>query len=207
MTTTIGDWTNSVIIAPSTVAIGEGPIDGFIASLDLTAKLGAWLYARIARVASSGTVVEPLLHVRRNDGVQFQAKSPFDRVGLASTALVDTTVSSSSTTGAFFIDVTDTAGFAKDDIVAIFNPTGPANFEVLRVAKVDAGTPGTLTFDQATIADHASGQTVINETDVWSMWLPPGAIYTVGFDYETAASGSSLIVQANANVHNNLTTT
>lgn len=198
----IPSWTDdTTVIAAIILDALEAPMAiNANGTLNLIAKRGAWLYAQAGRVDDTAITGEPVLfYARRFANGQHPPLGPFERVG-GSTTAADTTVDADSASSQHILNVTNTTGFAGGDLICIMDPT-PAvtRLEFQRVSHVtNPGAGGELVLDNLLENTHTAAQAdiVVNQADLFQMWLPGGSNYDMGFDYGLCTAGPSLAVRA-----------
>lgn len=170
-TPTPGAFTNLV---PAT-SLASGTTLGTKQTLDLTGKVGAYLYARIGRNAATALTRSGYLAVRpTGKGGVNNPSTAYDRIS-STGACVATTVASGGAAAATTVVLTSGTGFAANDVVCL--QLAGARLEFVRVIDL---TTNTLTLDQAFRTSHTAADTVTNGADVFDrMWLPGDEIYEV----------------------------
>jgi hypothetical protein len=84
-----------------------------------------------------------------------------------------------------------------------------ARLEFARIAKItNPGAGGELVLDDTLVNAHTAvqGDIVSTQPDLWQIWLPGGAQYTISADYGLS-TGSDLVVRATGQSWNVVTTT
>lgn len=208
MSTTTPTWTGTnSLIADEVVDIGETIADHSAnATWDLRTKFGGWLYLAVAREDDTAIDTAIRLNVRREYNGIATVNSSFSRVGGDVTA-ADTTVDGDSANGQGVLQVTNTTGFAAGDFIAIGDMTDGTRLEFRRVAKVtNPGAGGELVLDDTLENTHTAvqGDVVTNQADLFQMWLPGGAQYTIQADYGEATSGPAVVVRARGQTYDSL---
>ena len=199
---TINITDNVGVVAAQVLARGS-TVSG---TLDLRSKLGAWLYAKIGRggttALSGGTTPGIDVLIRRVVNNNTATAGGVHPVGMP--ALLSSTAAASSTTcatsdsnsGQAALNVALITGFAAGDIICIQDSGGGVTrLEWHRVSKTAAGI---LTLDRNLQFTHTSAgaDTVRNKADVFApIWVPPGSLYEVCFDYGDDTAGDSATVQ------------
>ena len=184
-TPTPGAFTNLV---PAT-ALASGTTLGTKQTLDLTGKVGAFLYARIGRNAATALTRSGYLAVRPTGKGTFNSTATaYDRISSAG-ACAATTVASGGAAAATSVVLTSGTGFAAGDVVCL--QLAGARLEFGRVIDL---TTNTLTVDQAFRTSHSAADVACNGSDVFDrLWLPGDEIYEVT---PVNNSGQTLIFMA-----------
>lgn len=196
MSTTTPSWSESAVIAATTLARGSTSRG----TLDLRSKRGAYLMMAIGRGGTTALTNGIQVLVRRtinNDAtihpaavVEFSSQTA---------AAVSTTVNSDSNSGQAAINVASIGAIVAGDVVCIEGASN-ARQEFHRISKVAAGI---LTSDVNLKTTHTSaqGDTVRNKADVWTVWIDGGATYEVVFDYGDDSAGDTASIVATAQVY------
>ncbi len=194
MSTTTPSWTDYVnVIASATLARGSTTRG----TLDLSAKFGAWLLARVGRQGTTALTngVDILIRMMLNTTVTHPG--PIVPLNSGITAALSTTCATSdSASGQQALNVASTTSFVAGDIILIGG--GTAREEWKRVSKVAAGV---LTLDSNLEFTHTTAQADTVRSQAFTpppIWMPGGSLYEVIFDYGDDTAGESVTVEARA---------
>ena len=182
-TPTPGTFTNLV---PAT-SLASGTTLGTLATLDLTGKIGAYLYPRIGRNAATALTRSGYLAVRPSGkSSTVLVSSVYDLVS-STVAAAASTVASGGASGANQVTLASGTGFAAGDVVCL--QLAAARLEFARVIDV---TGAVLTVDRNFRTSHSASDVVTNQSDTWGrVWLPGDEIYEVTPDRKSTRLNSS----------------
>jgi hypothetical protein len=175
-------------------------------TVELTSKFGMYLLVRIGRTDTTALGTAISVQIRRvyggASGARIHPGSALNRTSSTAAAGASTTVSADSAAGQAILTVASGAGISAGDLLKIQDSGGGVTrLEFQRVSKVSGGT---ITLDDNLQYTHTAAQadTVVNGADVFApIWCPGGCLWEVVFDYGAAASGSSVTVEAVAQVY------
>lgn len=184
------------VLARGSVASGTINTGGGGASM----KFGAWLMLAVGRGGTTALTngVDVLIRriINNNAATAGGVHPDSGQRRLSSTVAANsTTVSSDSNSGQAVLTVASGTGFAADDVICIQDSgAGVTRLEFHRISKISGGT---ITLDRNLQFSHTAAQadTVRNKADVFApIWLPPGSLYEVIFDYGDDAAGESVTI-------------
>lgn len=196
MATATPTWTDNVsVIADSNLARGSTSRG----TLDLRTKRGAWLFLGIGKQGTTALTNGVRVLVRRtldNDGTIHPA--PLADFTSIITAASSTTIDTDSNSGQAVVNVASESGFAAGQYFCIVDASfTPLRLEFHRVSKT-ASTEITADVNLKTTHTAAQADRVVNQADVWLLWLDGGAKYEVVFDYGDDSAGEAVTIRARA---------
>ena len=189
-------WTEVAVLSDQVLARGST----VKATLNLTAKLGAWLMLALGRGGTTALTNGVNWEIRPRNQASAVGSHPgaarTSRVS-STTACNSTTVSTTSNSGQAVLTVASGTGFAAGQIICIQDSGGGVTrLEWARISKISGGT---ITLDDNLQYTHTSGQadTVRNQADVFDkIWLDPGLVWDVIADYGDDTAGESITLRA-----------
>lgn len=195
-------WTESALVTINTLARNAVSRT----TLDLRAKFGAYVLARIGRGGTTALTNGVDFICRRtynNDAEIFPAGLPAFR-GESVAANGTTCAASGNTAPVTSLTVASTTGYAAGDLICIQDNATPTGLtEWARVARVTSAT--VLLLDAPTKNSHNStAHTVRNKADAWAVYLEGGALWEIIVDYGDDTAGESITLEVVAQTNDSI---
>lgn len=168
-------------------------------TLDLRAKWGAMIMARIGRGGTTALTTGIVMLARRtinNDVISHVGGAAAQLVGQTAAAISTTCAAAGNNAGVSSLTVASTASYVAGDLIFVASAApAAADSEWCRVADITNAT--TFLLDEPTRFAHNSvAHTVRNKSDMFTFWLEGGATYEIVFDYGDPAAGDTAYVEA-----------
>jgi hypothetical protein len=211
LATVVPSYTDNVTVVAAQVLARGSTVGG---QLDLRAKFGAYLMAKIGRGGTTALTNGVDFLVRRilnNDTATAGGVHPAGMPGLLSTIVAassTTCATSNSNSGQPVLNVALITGFAAGDVICIQDSGGGVTR--LEWGRVSKTATGVLTLDRNLQFTHTSAgaDTVRNKADVFApIWMPGGSLYECLFDYGDDTAGESVTVICSAQTYDQDTVT
>jgi hypothetical protein len=208
MSTITPSWTDGVVVvAPTKLSAGgSGWARG---TIDLRGKKGARLFCKIGRLTTTvlATAIDVYVRPVLNGGAT-GSNLPFTHPTTAQfqsqiAVTVCPTVSTTAVAGDKTLVVSSGTSIVKGDTICI-SDTGGTTFGRTEFKTVSKVATNTLTLAEGLDYGHTSGQAdiVSRLADVFPyVFLSPGSIYEVIFDYQVSATGGDVVVMAHAQTY------
>jgi hypothetical protein len=192
------------------------------ATIDLRAKLGAWLYIGIGKgIGATGLTNGINVEVRRtlnNDGICMPGSPYFSaqsdtlaasgiKACTVSLAAASDTIPIGTLAAAFAVD--DDVCFWGDSIAPSLHAAGDSltTIEFARCASIGGTNSSLIVLDRPCKQAKVSGENVSNKANMWSVWCEGGATYSVVLDYSDDAAGDNCAVVVYSQTLDSVTTT
>jgi hypothetical protein len=204
MSTTTPTYTETTIIAAAALARGS-QLSG---TIDLSAKIGGWLFMRAARSSNKALSSGVTAFARRTIASGADGHpSPLANTSFKGLkgAAVQTTVNVDSSSGQRVLNVGSTVQFKAGQVISICDGdgSGVSRLEFHRIMEL---TNTTLILDRNLRYSHTLSEAdfVTNQADVFDpVFLAGGCIWEVVLDYSNDRSGDKMFGHAVIQTHAN----